>query len=650
MSMTAASPNRFEPERLEVRLAPLDALPRGCWLPAIVNNEGDPFDRIGHMADWYRQWIEGGSPSREAGTAGPDGGSQHRKGLPEDIVKAFLSSVERARLQETCRHQPAVAEQLLRSLLWHIDQVARRCDAVPRSEAVAQAVAAFESEWVERGEVLREVMRLFESLDGVLDPARWSELQGLLRSESWQQVLAALELVATMPRLAALIRSLGRARAADDDVPQPVPDPSRQAGPDEWICVLAEVDLPGTPIEVEGIRRSGDIARMLLGEAAWASRRLAPERARRLRRLFAARLAEQALLTFEHRSRWVEERRERRPAPLADPVRRPMPRLDAGPLVACIDTSASMAGGPERVAKAILVEVMRVAAREGRRCHVYAFSGAGQVQEFELAGDLDGLQRLAGFVSSSFHGGTDVVEPLERAISRIADARWRQADLLVVSDGEFGPTRATVEAVATARRELGLRVQGVLVGDRETSGMRAIVDDVFWVRDWRRYGGRHGQHDSPVHDSRLTSLYFPNLSGSPGSDATDAYRKAAGDTLRALLGPVLLAMSVATGWVAPDAMAAGHEAAAAGTEAEATLQRVAERREALAREWAQRERACYRKFLVNPCLETLRLERLAAERQLEALEVAARQALREAAAIERNRREAARIAVDRRAD
>jgi hypothetical protein len=81
-------------------------------------------------------------------------------------------------------------------------------------------------------------------------------------------------------------------------------------------------------------------------------------------------------------------------------------------------------------------------------------------------------------------------------------------------------------------------------------------------------------------------------------------------------------------------------------QAEDTLRRVAERRAALEREWAQRERACYLRFLVNPCLEALRLDRIAAERQFDALEVAARQAIRQAQAIERNQREASRLAIE----
>jgi hypothetical protein len=54
---------------------------------------------------------------------------------------------------------------------------------------------------------------------------------------------------------------------------------------------------------------------------------------------------------------------------------------------------------------------------------------------------------------------------------------------------------------------LGLRVQGVLIGDRETLGLLEVCDHIFSVRDWRRFGGQ--QVDSPVHTPALTALYFP---------------------------------------------------------------------------------------------------------------------------------------------
>lgn len=184
-------------------------------------------------------------------------------------------------------------------------------------------------------------------------------------------------------------------------------------------------------------------------------------------------------------------------------------------MILCVDTSASMAGGPEKVGKALVFEAMRTAAHERRACLLLAFSGPGDLQELPLGRDADGIGRLASFLSTSFHGGTDIVAPLERALDLVEAHEWRQADLLIASDGEFGATAATLARLEAARLKLGLRVQGVLIGDRETIGLREISDDMFWIREWRRFGERHGQADSPVHDSRLTGLYFPNASMRP---------------------------------------------------------------------------------------------------------------------------------------
>jgi hypothetical protein len=86
---------------------------------------------------------------------------------------------------------------------------------------------------------------------------------------------------------------------------------------------------------------------------------------------------------------------------------------------------------------------------------------------------------------------------------------------LIASDGEFGVTPATHQRLSLAKAELGLRVQGVLIGDRETIGLREVCDHVFWVQDWRRYGAEYGQVESPVHDKSLTKLYFPSASMRP---------------------------------------------------------------------------------------------------------------------------------------
>jgi uncharacterized protein with von Willebrand factor type A (vWA) domain len=153
------------------------------------------------------------------------------------------------------------------------------------------------------------------------------------------------------------------------------------------------------------------------------------------------------------------------------------------------------------------------AAHEGQRgCRLVAFGGPGEVVERDLGG-RDGLAALLELMAQSFDGGTDVQTPIERAIECVHDAAWAGADLLIVSDGEFGCVRSTLERLEAARRDLGLRVQGVLVGDRETMGMLEVCDAIHWVRDWRRHAedaARAGKPFSPVHSKSLTALYFPN--------------------------------------------------------------------------------------------------------------------------------------------
>lgn len=147
-----------------------------------------------------------------------------------------------------------------------------------------------------------------------------------------------------------------------------------------------------------------------------------------------------------------------------------------------------------------------------------------------LAGNTEGLENLRRFLGQAFRGGTDIAGPLEAALARLEEARWRTADLLIASDGEFGATAELAERLPRAKRELGLRVRGVLIGDRETIGFLEVADAIHWVRDWRRFGGSDSA--SPVHDKSLTALYFPGALRSPENPATTVDGEAAARAVR----------------------------------------------------------------------------------------------------------------------
>jgi uncharacterized protein with von Willebrand factor type A (vWA) domain len=290
--------------------------------------------------------------------------------------------------------------------------------------------------------------------------------------------------------------------------------------------------LLGAPGEITGIRFDSRLEHMLPGEAAWLRHRL-------LRRLWRARQAEGRLLAHETEAVVIDWR----PDPegrAQDSASAPEAHaLERGPIVLCLDTSGSMRGAPELIAKAVAIAAVR-AAHEGRRgCRLLAFGGPDEVIERDLGGP-EGLSALLDLMGQSFDGGTDVQTPIERSIERVHEAGWAGADLLIVSDGEFGCVRSTLERLEQARRTLGLRVQGVLVGDRETMGLLEVCDAIHWVRDWRRHAeqdvrrveGTARRADkvfSPVHSKSLTALYFPNaLSSYAARHRADSGQKGPG--------------------------------------------------------------------------------------------------------------------------
>jgi uncharacterized protein with von Willebrand factor type A (vWA) domain len=272
------------------------------------------------------------------------------------------------------------------------------------------------------------------------------------------------------------------------------------------------VRIPDMPGETRGVHRSDRIARMLPAEAMLLGH---PQ----LRLVWHARRAERTLLCYEDDDRLDEIREQHARVVRPRPGLRPGPRYVSGPLLLCVDTSGSMQGGAEAVAKAVVLEAMRTAHAQRRACHVFAFGGPDEVIDMTLAFDADGIERLTRFLGQAFRGGTDICGPLDQALAKLESAAWQQADLLVASDGEFGATPDMSERLAAAKRELGLRVQGVLIGDRETVGFLEIADAIFPVRDWRKLGGE--AIESPVHSHRLTALYFPGaLRNQENRDAT----------------------------------------------------------------------------------------------------------------------------------
>ena len=152
-----------------------------------------------------------------------------------------------------------------------------------------------------------------------------------------------------------------------------------------------------TSLAVNDIDRSSDPARMLPGEAAWLGHAV-------LEWAWHARRAERGLLSYAtdafETSTMRVERDEHGGASAA--------RRDHGPVIVCLDTSGSMSGKRGLLAKAIVLHLLLIAHDEARRCHVFSFSGPGDVVEHSLDLSPAGVETMLAFLLLDFAGGTDV--------------------------------------------------------------------------------------------------------------------------------------------------------------------------------------------------------------------------------------------------
>jgi uncharacterized protein with von Willebrand factor type A (vWA) domain len=466
------------------------ALPRALWLPAYTCSEGTAELRLQHLRAWLDALRCGELPPQHAHFGVPDAAAALRGVAGELDLPALARGI------------PAIGEQVLRTLLWHLDRIADLQGpgggATSRAEAIALTTADFRAAWQQQ-RVALEAQAAWLRQWADTATLQWDQLQGQLHRREWQVARRAAEQLQRLPELMALIRRLGR-RERSAEPPRAAP-PRAESGSQRVPLAPVHTVLAGAPGEITGIRFSASIEHMLAVEAVALRHPL-------LRRLWRARQAEGRLLAHDTAAEVIDWRPDPaatahapRPAPQAE-------RQQRGPIVLCLDTSGSMRGAPEQIAKAVALAALQVARAEGRGCRLIAFGGPGEVVERDLHDDLAAVLDLMG---QAFDGGTDLQVPIERAMAAIdSGPGWHGADLLIVSDGEFGCRRATLEALDAARARRGLFVQGVLVGDRETMGLLEVCDQIHWVRDWRRFAeGDAASGYSPVHSKSLTALYFP---------------------------------------------------------------------------------------------------------------------------------------------
>ena len=348
---------------------------------------------------------------------------------------------------------------------------AREAAKAANKELVEQLMEDFKDQWEPAVDKLDKAAKAFEGLD--LDdladgPEGFDITKGLWQQTGWRELDSLRKKLEELRELRDLVRSLGRGSGRG-----PLRRAPRQR--ERRGMPVGLVRSPMEPEETAGLSRSDDLSRMLPSEMALIAQGTRPARL-----LHFARRMERTLLSYE-RVGWSEE-----PAVTLDGMEI-RPSAECGPIILCLDTSGSMMGARETVAKAMALECMRQAKNQQRACYLYSFSGPGDCQELELKVTGSGVSKLLEFLAGSFHGGTDVDEPFIRALERLGQEEWANADILLVTDGEIRPPDVDMVAqLDTAKEEMGLKVHGLLVGEPGAGAdvMDALCTHTHTFKSW----------------------------------------------------------------------------------------------------------------------------------------------------------------------
>jgi uncharacterized protein with von Willebrand factor type A (vWA) domain len=354
---------------------------------------------------------------------------EHASTLAE--AQAAMPPGHRARLLSAARQiltAPAPADCGGQGPISHADRTAGRVEVKARIAAVAEkwrSEVHQERERFQTRELGRTLGAFVREIGAVLprlaraqsvvsdlfgaDDALWDQSRGEWLTTGWDALETVAKQLEDLPELDRLARILGRSLAATE---------LRTT-----TQVLREVSLRLVGLgksEVTGVNFGDDLTSLLPSELALLADPTTED-------LFYAKLAHKELLQLDYRRERVVPHTTLRSVPVTRKVVVPL-----GPVIMCVDTSGSMLGEPEQIAKAMALALARRLVADGRNLYVVAFST--DIRTLMLDASAIDLSVLCEFLGSSFHGGTDLRAALTESLRILETQQFRYSDVLVVSD------------------------------------------------------------------------------------------------------------------------------------------------------------------------------------------------------------------------
>jgi len=285
---------------------------------------------------------------------------------------------------------------------------------------------------------------------------------------NWQRINLDIlkryaELLQRDKTLKELAEMLGRMRHAEKEYEEAL-FANIQLKPDWKVEHASKADLIG-------IHESDDLSSLLPSETALLADEITQS-------VFFKKFAEKKLQTFEYQARMLSYREEEHQ------VNQQKEKAETkGPFIICVDTSGSMHGPPETIAKTLCFAILKMAIRDNRKCYLISFST--EIETLNLTDLKNSLDKIIAFLSMSFQGGTDTEPAMKEALKQLQSNDYKKADVLMISDFVMPSFEQQIKEQIKSAKENKTKFHSLVIGSSQNQNVIAEFDN-NWFYDPNR--------------------------------------------------------------------------------------------------------------------------------------------------------------------
>lgn len=152
-----------------------------------------------------------------------------------------------------------------------------------------------------------------------------------------------------------------------------------------------------------------------------------------------------------------------------------------GPIICCIDTSASMQGELEVWSKSVAIALMDIAIKEKRDFVAIMFSNK-VYKTIHFNKNRVEPSKLYDLASFFYGSGTNFIEPLNESIRLINTARYKYSDIIFITDGKASMDNEFIENFLIVKEKKQFRMITVNVSDEYEANLNKINDVQLLLR------------------------------------------------------------------------------------------------------------------------------------------------------------------------